>query len=87
LEANTRVLDKGVWWNLRREMNWREYEDKSNPIIPHGIVTLLQYIMENAKASLEKSPAMLARDKPMNPARGANEGRARKPPQDGEEVR
>jgi IS605 OrfB family transposase len=74
---------KSVWWNLRREMDWREYEDKSNPIIPHGIVTLLQYIMENAKASLEKSPAVLARGKPMNPARGANEGRARKPPKKG----
>jgi len=24
---------KSVWWNLRREMNWREYEEKSNPII------------------------------------------------------
>jgi len=29
--------------------------------------------MRNAKAS-EQSPAMLARGKPMNPARGANEG-------------
>ncbi|MFP3160893.1 MAG: transposase [Vulcanisaeta sp.] len=80
---------KGVWWNMKREMNWREHEGKSNSIIPYEIVTLLQHIMENAKASLEQSPAMLARGKPMNPARGANEGRARKPPalQGGEEVR
>ncbi|KUO87909.1 MAG: hypothetical protein AT716_01420, partial [Vulcanisaeta sp. MG_3] len=53
---------------------------KSNPLVPHEIVTLLQHIMENAKASLEQSPAVLARGKPMNPARGANEGWARKPP-------
>ena len=58
---------KGVWWNMKREMNWREYEDESNPIIPYEIVTLLQHIMENAKASLEQSPAMPARGKPMNP--------------------
>jgi hypothetical protein len=74
---------KGVWWSLKglsKNMNWRKHEDKSNPIIPHGIVTLLQHIMENAKASLEQSPAMLARGSPMNPAREADEGRARKPP-------
>jgi len=70
---------KSVWWNLRREMNWREYEDKSNPLVPHEIVTLLQHIMKRIKAS-EESPAMLARGKPMNPARGANEGWARAPP-------
>jgi hypothetical protein len=73
---------KGVWWSLKglsRNMNWRKHENKSNPIIPHGIVTLLQHIIENAKAS-EESPAVLARGKPMNPARGANEGWARKPP-------
>ncbi len=73
---------KGVWWNMKREMNWREY-GKSNPIIPYEIVTLLQHIMENAKASLEQSPAMPARGKPMNPAREADEGRARKPPKKG----
>jgi len=74
---------KGVWWNMKREMNWREYEDESNPIIPYEIVTLLQHIMENAKASLEQSPAVLARGKPMNPAGRADEGRARKPPKKG----
>jgi IS605 OrfB family transposase len=68
---------KGVWWNLRREINWREYEGKSNTIIPYEIVILLQHIMENTKASLKQSPAVLARGKPMNPAGGANEGRAR----------
>jgi len=80
---------KGVWWNMKREMNWREHEGKSNSIIPYEIVTLLQHIMENAKASLEQSPAVLARGNPMNPAGGANEGWARKPPalQGGEEVR
>ena len=70
---------KGVWWNMKLEMNWREYEDESNPIIPYEIVTLLQHIMENAKAS-EQSPAVLARGKPMNPAGRADEGWARSPP-------
>jgi len=65
---------KGVWWNLRREINWREYEDKSNPIIPYEIVILLQHIMENTKASLKQSPAVLARGKPMNPTGEADEG-------------
>jgi len=74
---------KAFWWNMKnlsKNMNWREYEGKSNPLVPHEIVTLLQHIMENAKASLEQSPAVLARGKPMNPARGANEGWARAPP-------
>jgi len=59
---------KAFWWNLKysRKMNWREHEGKSNPLVPYGIVTLLQHIMENAKASLEQSPAVLARGKPMN---------------------
>jgi transposase len=70
---------KGVWWNLRREINWREHEDNSNPIIPQNIIQLLWFIMRNAKAS-EQSPAVLARGKPMNPAGEANEGWARKPP-------
>jgi hypothetical protein len=34
----------------------------------------------------EQSPAVLARGSPMNPARQADEGWARKPPQDGEEA-
>jgi len=64
---------KGIWWDLRKKMDWREYEQKSNSLIPYGIVILLQHIMENAKAS-EESPAMLARGKPMNPTGEANEG-------------
>jgi IS605 OrfB family transposase len=64
---------KGIWWGLRKKMGWREYEQKSNSLIPYGIVTLLQHIMENAKAS-EESPAVLARGKPMNPTGEADEG-------------
>ena len=71
---------KGVWWDLRKKMDWGEYKDRHNPLVPYGIAILLQHIMENAKASLEKSPAVLARGKPMNPAGGADEGWARKPP-------
>jgi len=71
---------KGVWWDLRKRMDWREYEGKSNPVIPQNIAQLLWLLMRNARASLKQSPAVLARGKPMNPARGANEGRARKPP-------
>jgi len=73
---------KAFWWNMRKEMEWGEHEGKSNPIIPQNIVQLLWFIMRNAKAS-EESPAMLARGKPMNPAGGANEGWARKPPKKG----
>jgi IS605 OrfB family transposase len=75
---------KAFWWDLRKNMNWREYEGRSNPIILYGTVTLLQHIMENTRASLERSPAVLARGSPMNPAGGADEGWARAPPQDGE---
>jgi len=60
---------KGVWWSLKglsKNMNWRKHEDESNSIIPYGIVTLLQHIMENTKASLKQSPAVLARGNPMN---------------------
>jgi IS605 OrfB family transposase len=71
---------KGVWWGLRKRMDWGEYEDRRNPLVPYGIVILLQRIMRNTRASLERSPAVLARGTPMNPARGANEGWARTPP-------
>jgi len=71
---------KGVWWNMKLEMDWREYEGDSNPIIPQNIVQLLWLIMMNARASFEQSPAVLARGSPMNPARGANEDWARTPP-------
>jgi IS605 OrfB family transposase len=70
---------KGVWWNLRREMNWGEHEGKSNTIIPKYIIQHLHATLKEFKAS-EQSPAMPARGKPMNPAGGANEGWARKPP-------
>ncbi|PVU71966.1 hypothetical protein DDW08_03400 [Vulcanisaeta sp. SCGC AB-777_J10] len=74
---------KGVWWNMKKDMNWREYEGKSNPIIPYEIVKHIHAMLKTFTASLEQSPAMPARAKPMNPARGANEGRARKPPKKG----
>jgi IS605 OrfB family transposase len=64
---------KSVWWNLRKKIDWGEHEGKSNPLVPHEIVTLLQHIMENAKAS-EQSPAVLARGKPMNHHQIQNEG-------------
>jgi len=70
---------KAFWWNMKREMNWRKHEGESNPLVPHEIVILLQFIMKRIKAS-EESPAVLARGNPMNPAGGANEGWARKPP-------
>jgi len=74
---------KAFWWNLRKKIDWRGHEGKSNPIVPWNITHLLLLLMRNAKASLEQSPAMPARGKPMNPAGGANEGRARKPPKKG----
>ena len=77
---------KGVWWslkglsrNMKREMNWREYESESNPLVPYEIVQYIHAVLKTFTAS-EQSPAVLARGKPMNPARGANEGRARAPP-------
>jgi IS605 OrfB family transposase len=73
---------KGVWWDLRKNMNWREYEGKSNPMIPQNIVQYIHATLKTFTAS-EQSPAMLARGKPMNPAGGANEGWARKPPKKG----
>jgi len=75
---------KGVWWDLRKRMDWKEYEGKTNPVIPQNIVQLLWFIMKRIKASLEQSPAVLARGCPMNPAGGADEGWARKPPKKGE---
>ena len=76
---------KAFWWNMRREMDWREYEGNSNPLIPHEIVKHIHAVLKTFKAS-EESPAVLARGSPMNPAREANEGWARKPPKK-EEVR
>jgi len=71
---------KGVWWNLRRETNWGEYEGDSNPFVPYEIVKHIHATLREFKASFEQSPAVLARGSPMNPARGANEGWARTPP-------
>ncbi len=78
-KATPESWSKGVWWNLRRETNWGEYEGDSNPIIPYPIVQYLHATLREFKAS-EESPAVLARGNPMNPARGANEDWARKPP-------
>jgi IS605 OrfB family transposase len=67
---------KAFWWNMKdlnKNMDWREYEGKSNPIIPKYIIQHLYVILKEFKAS-EQSPAVLARGKPMNPAGGANEG-------------
>jgi len=77
---------KGVWWNLRREINWREHEGKSNPIIPYTTVQYLHAMLKTFTAS-EESPAVLARGSPMNPAGGADEGWARKPPKKGRRPR
>ena len=69
---------KAFWWNMKKDMNWREYEDESNPLVPHEIVKHIHTALKTFTAS-EQSPAMPARAKPMNPAGGANEGWARKP--------
>jgi len=65
---------KGVWWNMKKDMNWREYEGKSNPLVPHEIVKHIHAALKTFKASLKQSPAVLARGKPMNPTEEANEG-------------
>jgi IS605 OrfB family transposase len=63
---------KGVWWNMKLEMNWREY-GKSNPLIPYFMAKILHTTLRTFTAS-EQSPAMLARGKPMNHHRIQNEG-------------
>ena len=70
---------KGVWWDLRKRMDWGEYEGKSNTTIPYPIVQYLWYVLMIFMAS-EESPAMLARGTPMNPAGEAYESWVRKPP-------
>jgi IS605 OrfB family transposase len=73
---------KAFWWNMKslsKNMNWRKHEGRSNSLVPYFMAKILHTTLKEFKAS-EQSPAMLARGKPMNPARGANEGRARKPP-------
>ena len=70
---------KGVWWDLRKKIDWEEREGNSNPLVPYEIVKHIHATLKEFKAS-EESPAMLARGSPMNPARRADEGWARKPP-------
>jgi transposase len=70
---------KGVWWDLRKKIDWEEREGNSNPLVPYEIVKHIHATLKEFKAS-EESPAVLARGSPMNPAREANEGWARKPP-------
>ncbi|MFP3236793.1 MAG: zinc ribbon domain-containing protein, partial [Vulcanisaeta sp.] len=65
---------KAFWWNMKQEMNWREHEGKSNPIIPYEIVKHIHAMLKTFKASLKQSPAVLARGKPMNHHRIQNEG-------------
>jgi len=65
---------KGVWWDLRRKINWKEYEGKSNPLVPYFMAKILHATLKEFKASLEQSPAVLARGKPMNPTGEADEG-------------
>ncbi|KUO79413.1 MAG: hypothetical protein AT718_03600, partial [Vulcanisaeta sp. JCHS_4] len=69
---------KCVWWNMKLEMNWREY-GKSNPLIPYFMAKILHTTLRTFTAS-EQSPAVLARGKPMNPTGEADEVAARKPP-------
>jgi len=47
---------KAFWWNMKKNMNWRKYEGKSNPLIPHEIVTLLHTSLKRIKASESKAP-------------------------------
>ena len=70
---------KGVWWDLRKKMDWEECEGNSNPFVPYEIVKYIHAVLKTFTAS-EQSPAVLARGSPMNPAGEANEGWARKPP-------
>jgi len=64
---------KGVWWDLRKNMNWREYEGKSNPLVPYFMAKILHTTLRTFTAS-EQSPAVLARGSPMNRHRMQNEG-------------
>jgi len=54
-------------------MNWRVYEDNSNPLIPYFIVQYIHATLREFKAS-EESPAVLARGSPMNHHQMQNEG-------------
>jgi transposase len=64
---------KGVWWNMRKNMNWRKHKEKSNPLIPHPIVNYIHAALKTFTASKE-SPAVLAQGDPMTRHRMQNEG-------------
>ncbi|KUO82230.1 MAG: hypothetical protein AT718_11355 [Vulcanisaeta sp. JCHS_4] len=64
---------KAFWWNMRKRMDWREYEGESNSLIPYEIVKYIHAALKTFTAS-EQSPAMPARAKPMNHHRIQNEG-------------
>jgi len=64
---------KCVWWDLRKRMDWREHEGKSNTTIPYTIVQYLHAMLKAFTAS-EQWPAVLARAKPMNHHQIQNEG-------------
>ena len=70
---------KGVWWDLRKKIDWGEHEGESNPLIPQNIVKYLHTILRTFTAS-EQSPAVLVRGKPMNPTGYKMKVAARKPP-------
>jgi transposase len=55
---------KGVWWNMKKNMNWRKYEGRSNPLVPYFMAKILHTTLKKFKASLEQSPAMPARANP-----------------------
>jgi len=64
---------KCVWWDLRKNIDWREYEGNSNPLIPYSLVQYIHAVLKTFKAS-EQSPAVLARGSPMNHHRMQDEG-------------
>jgi IS605 OrfB family transposase len=70
---------KAFWWNMKKDMNWREHEGRSNPLVPYFMAKILHATLKEFTAS-EQSPAVPARAKPMNPTGEADEGWARKPP-------
>jgi len=57
---------KAFWWDMKslsKNMNWREHEGKSNPLVPHEIVKYIHAALKTFTAS-EQSPAMPARATP-----------------------
>jgi len=65
---------KAFWWNMKLEMNWREHEGKSNPLIPLSLVQYLRAILKTFTARLKRCPAMLAQGKPMTRHQMQDEG-------------